>query len=43
VTWLFVFAAVVVCAVILAAAYDRRRHGPPIPDLGTLFRQAVDD
>lgn len=42
VTWLFVYAAVIVGSVIVAAAYDRRRHGPPIPDVGTLFRQAVD-
>jgi membrane protein len=43
VTWLFVYASVIVAAVILAAAFDRRRHGPSIPDVGTLFKQAVDD
>lgn len=43
VTWLFVFASVILAAVILASAFDRRRHGPPIPDVRTLFRQAFDD
>jgi membrane protein len=42
VTWLFVYASVIVGSVILTAAYDRRRHGPPLPDAGTLFQQAVD-
>jgi membrane protein len=42
VTWLFVFASVIVGSVIVFAAFDRRRNGPPIADVETLFRQAVE-
>ena len=42
VTWLFVYASVIVGSVIVTAAYDRRRHGPPLPDVRTVFQQAAD-
>jgi membrane protein len=41
VTWLFLDALVIVLAAIMTVAYDRRRHGPPVPQLGRAQRPAA--